>query len=249
MSTVKKTDVLKSLFFILYFAILTTERSISLVSQAPLSAVSLENLIVTVTVILSLIAGWGYLLIRGRAIFKLTGNKSGGDFLQPSIAAGLLLISGMIHTRGTISPVQFVAYGFLLAAMGIYTAECVKAEGKGDLRWSAFAYITAFSMSIPVIYGDGCGCRLCAAFSVTEIVVCLGLIACFTVMLYNFFKNGGIDGFNAGVILFAAAGDGAVLFLRWHREINFFLLGAITAAVICFIVGKVFSTRGNAKNL
>ncbi len=190
-------------------------------------------------VILSLAAGWGYLLIRGRGIFRLNAPKNGSDFLQPSIAAGLLLVSGMVHSRGTIAPIQFVSYGFLLAAMGIYTAECVKAKGESVLRWLSFAYITAFSMAVPVMYDTTCGCKLCGAFSVVQIYVSLGLVACFTVMLYRFFKDDGLSYFRIYEVVLALIGDGAVLFLRWHREINFFVLGAIVIAAMLWSAGKI----------
>lgn len=243
----KTTDLLKSLFFILYFVILTAERVISLVALIPFMALSLGELIDGVYVIVSLLAGWAYLFIKGRSIFKLNSPKSGSDFLQPSVAAGLLLFSGMLHTRGTIAPIQFVSYGFLLAAMGIYTAECVKAKGERALRWSTFAYITAFSMSIPVMYKTDCDCNFCIAFSITQIFVSLALVVCFTVMLYKFFENDSISSFCTYVIVFAAIGDGLVLFLRWHTEINFFVLGAVIAAIICFIVGKIFLIKYKAK--
>ncbi len=247
MSKTKTTDFLKALFFIFYFLILTAERIISLVSQTPLMPVSGYEAFKTVFVIISLAAGWGYLFIKGRNIFKLTREKSGGDFLQPSVAAGLLLVSGMVHTDGTVAPIQFVSYGFLLAAMGIYTAECVKAKGEKGLRWSTFAYITAFSMAIPVMYDTDCGCNFCIAFLYAQILVSLSLIACFTVMLYSFFKKDGISSFCTYVILLAAIGDGLVLFLHRHIEINFFVLGALTAAIICFIIGKVFYCKYRKK--
>lgn len=190
-------------------------------------------------VILSLAAGWGYLLIRGRGIFRLGAPKSGNDFLQPSVAAGLLLVSGMVHSRGTIAPIQFISYGFLLAAMGIYTAECVKTKGESVLRWLSFAYITAFSMSVPVMYDTTCSCNLCSAFSITQIYVSLGLVACFTVMLCRFFKDDGLSYFRIYEIVLALIGDGAVLFLRWHREINFFVLFAIVTAAMLWSAGKI----------
>ena len=242
----KKTntaDLLKCLFFILYFVILTVERIISLFSQVPFIFIGNPYYegVKSGLVIVSVAAGWGYLLIRDRGIFNFGAPKTGNDFLQPSIAAGLLLVSGMIHTRGTIAPIQFVSYGFLLAAMGIYTAECVKAKGKSTLRWLTFVYITAFSMSIPVIYDTTCSCNLCQVFSITQILVSLGLIACFTVMSYRFFKNDGLSGFPVYEIVIALIGDGAVLFLRWHSEINFFVLFAVITAAILWTAGKIMS--------
>lgn len=233
-------DLLKCLFFILYFVILTAERIISLGSQVPFMFKGwIYEVVKGILVILSLAGGWGYLITKGRSVFRLTGGKSGGDFLQPSVAAGILLVSGMIHTHGTVSPIQFVSYGFLLAAMGIYTAECVRVKGESALRWLSFAYITAFSMAIPVIYDTDCSCNLCQAFSITQIFVSLGLVACFTVMLYRFFKDGGLFCFRIYEIVLAGIGDGLVLFLRWHREINFFVLGAIVIAAMLWAAGKI----------
>ncbi|MBD5080629.1 MAG: hypothetical protein HDT44_02565 [Ruminococcaceae bacterium] len=242
----KKTNtvrLLKSPFFILYFVILTAERVISLFSQVPFIFIGNPYYegFKSGLVIVSIAAGWGYLLIGNSGIFKFSAPKNGNDFLRPSVAAGILLVSGMVHTRGTIAPIQFVSYGFLLAAMGIYTAECVKAKGKGALRCLTFAYITAFSMSIPVIYDTTCSCKLCQAFSVTQIWVSLGLIACFTVMSYRFFKNDSISGFPVYEIALAIIGDSAVLFLRWHSEINFFVLFAVITAAILWTAGKIIS--------
>ena len=235
-----KADLLKCLFFILYFLILTAERIISLFSQVPFMFIgNLYEAFKGGLVILSLAVGWGYLFIKGRSIFKLNVPKSGSDFLQPSVASGLLLVSGMVHSRGTITPIQFVSYGFLLAAMGIFTAECVKAKGESALRWLSFAYITAFSMAIPVMYDTTCSCNLCNAFSVTQIFVSLGLVVCFTVMLYRFFKNDGLSYFRIYEIVIALIGDGVILFLRWHSEINFFVLGAIVTAAILWSAGKI----------
>lgn len=232
-------DLLKCLFFILYFVILTAERIVSLVSQITFMSAVIYEMVKGIFVIISLITGWAYLLIKGRGIFKLTAPKCGSDFLQPSVAAGILLVSGMIHTHVTIAPIQFVSYGFLLAAMGIYTAECVKSKGKGALRWITFAYITAFSMAIPVMYDTDCSCNFCAAFAITQIFVSLGLVACFTVMLYRFFKDDGLSYFRIYEIVLAIIGDGLVLFLRWHREINFFVLAAVVLAAILWLTGKI----------
>lgn len=239
-------DLLKSLFFLLYFAILTAERVISLVQLiGRFNDFVIQDIIFGSFAVASLIGGWTYLLIKGRSIFKLTAPKSGDDFLQPSIAAGILLVGGMVHTYGTIAPIQFVSYGFLLAAMGIYTGECVKAKGEPLLRWLTFAYITAFSMSIPVMYETDCGCDLCKAFQITQIFVTLGLIICFTLMLYKFFKNDGVSSFCIYVIILAAIGDGLVLFLRWHVEINYFVLVAVVIAVILGTAGKIVSRKGS----
>lgn len=242
-------DLLKSLFFLLYFVILTVERVISfsavIADKVLFWGVYFEYYAIAQTA-LALIGGWGYLLIKGRRLFKLTALKTAEDFLQPSVAAGILLLGGMVHTHGSVPPIQFAAYGFLLAAMGIFCGECVKEKGSAEIRWLSFAYITAFSMAIPVIYGSSrycAGCDFCNALYSAEIIVSVGLAAAFTCMLYSFFKNDGINVFSPKIIAAAVIGDGLVLFFKWHAEINYFVLVSICAAAVLWAVGKVIAVR------
>lgn len=236
-------DFLKSLFFLLYFVILTSERTVSLVTSFSTGSAFSDalNIYMTLLTVLSIIVGWGLLIKKGRGIFKLTESKEGKDFLFPSVAAGTLLFGGMVHTEGSIPPLQFASYGFLLGAMALYTWQCVKAEGKGLLRWLTFAYITAFSMAIPVVYANNCDipdCMLCGFFYPAEIIVSAGLVELFTVLLYSFFKKKGVISFGGWnkVLLITAVGDALVLGLRWHSEINFFVLFALAAAVVVWVI-------------
>lgn len=248
------TDFLKSLLFLLYFVILTAERIISLVAVAAdnilIIGVRFDIYTVSVTVV-AIIGGWGYLLKKGRKLFRLSAPKTAEDFLQPSVAAGILLLGGMVHTHGTIAPIQFAAYGCLLASMGIFCGECISrdkktGDGRALVRWLSFAYITAFSMSIPVIYGVSCGkseCVLCTPHSVIELIVSIGLTAAFTYMLYGFYKKDAVSPFSPSIIVPAVIGDGLLLFFGWHAEVNYFVLVSICAAAVLWVIGKAVSKK------
>lgn len=250
------TEILKSLLFLLYFVILTAERIISLAAVAADNVLNMGAAfdIYTVSVTVpAIIGGWGYLLIRGRNLFKLSAPKKAEDFLQPSIAAGILLLGGMVHTHGTIAPIQFASYGCLLASMGIFCGECIgrdkkTGDGRALVRWLSFAYITAFSMSIPVIYGVSCSksdCNLCTPHAVIEIIVSVGLTVAFTYMLYGFYKKDAVSPFSTVIIVPAVIGDGLLLFFGWHAEVNYFVLVSVCAAAVLWVIGKAVSKKGH----
>lgn len=246
----KKTigaNVLQCVFFLLYFALLTVERAISLIEafKTPFAEMlPLDGYMVVLTV-LSLIGGWTYLLVLGRKLFDFGAVKKENDFLHPCIAAGILLLGGMVHTQGTIPPVQFAAYGCLLIAMLLHTVQGVRQHGGGALRWMSYAYITAFSMAIPVVYTTKClpdSCALCTAFYPIESIASVLLVALFTGILARFYQNDSLLTFCPWSWGIAAALDAAVLGLRWHDEINFFVLIFIALTVLIGIVGKVLSS-------
>ncbi len=245
----KKTvifNVLQCVLFMLYFALLTAERIISLVAAfaTPFAEMLPLDGYMTILTVLALAGGWTYLLVLGRKLFNFGSAKEENDFLHPCIAVGILLLGGMVHTEGTITPMQFAAYGCLLIAMLLHTVRGVRLHGDGLLRWMSFAYITAFSMAIPVVYTTKCvpdTCALCTAFYPIESIASVLLVALFTVMLVRFYKRDGILTFCPCCWGIAAALDAVVLGLRWHDEINFFVLIFIALTVVIGFVGKLIS--------
>lgn len=246
-------NILQCVFFMLYFVVLTAERIISLVSAfgSPFSnMIALDRYMVVLTV-LSLVGGWLYLVVFGRKLFDFRTLKKENDFLQPCIASGILLLGGMVHTIGTIPPIQFVAYGCLLIAMMLHTVRGVGLNGNGVLCWISFAYITAFSMAIPVVYTTKCipnTCTLCSIFYPLESIASVLLVALFTYMLVHFYKNNGLLTFCPWNWIIAGVLDAAVLALRWHDEINFFVLIFITLTVIIGFIGKLLFNFTYSKN-
>lgn len=252
-------EFLRSLLFLLYFVILTAERLISLIaviSDNILAAGAAFDIYTVSVTVLAIIGGWGYLLIRGKKLFRLNAPKEAGDFLQPSVAAGILLLGGMVHTHGTIAPVQFAAYGCLLASMGIFCGQCISRDSKTGggmalVRWLGFAYITAFSMSIPVVYGVNCGnpeFDLCTAHNVIEVIVSIGLTAAFTCMLYGFYKKDAVFSFSPLTVVIAVLGDGLMLVLGWHAQVNWFVLVSVCAAAVLWIIGKAATSIKKGKS-
>lgn len=239
----KILNVAESVLFLLYFAVLTAERLISLVASFGYGFSQMDALdkYITVLTVVALVGGWAYLVVFGRKIFKFTQTKSGADFRHPSIAAGIILLGGMVHTVGTVAPVQFAAYGCLLVAMAIYTARCTAANGDGLKRWWTFAYVVAFSMAIPVVYkmGSGADRTLATTFYCVETVTSAALVALFAVMLLKFYENKSQSTFCPFVWGFAAIADAAVLGLRWNDEINVFVLIFASLMFVLGIVGKI----------
>lgn len=237
-------NVLQCVFFLLYFIILSAERIVSLVTAfrvPPIDGTGPLDVYMNILALVALVGGWLYLAVWGKGLFRLTEDKSGKDFVQPVIAAGILLLGGMVHTEGTIAPVQFAAYGCLLVAMLLFTVHCGLTKGQGLLRGMSFAYITAFSMAIPVVYKTACApdtCGLCAVFYPFESIASFALVALFTYMLSTFYSGDAFLTFSPSEWTVAAALDAVVLGLRWHDEINLFVLIFVCLTVVLGLVGK-----------
>lgn len=237
-------NVLQCVFFLLYFAVLTAERIISLAValKTPFPEMDSLDAYMTILTLVSLCGGWICLAVFGRGLFSFKEEKAGSEFIKPCVAAGILLLGGMVHTQGTVAPVQFVSYGCLLAAMLLHTIRGVSLGGKGVLRWTSFVYITALSMSIPVVYKTACvrgECALCGAFYPVECIASILLVALFTALLVTFYRREGLLTFCPFGWIAVAVLDAAALALRWHESINMFVLIFAALTVAVGIVGTV----------
>lgn len=233
----KKSDKAKLIFLLLYFLILTVERVISLVTSFTNGHIfNALDWYMTVLTVLSIVVAYVFIIAKCRF-------NDADVFRKLAIAAGIILLGGMVHTEGSIPPIQFASYGMILVSMAIHTAQCVKQHGGAVIRWLSFGYIVAFSMSIPVVYQTGI--ELSWLFVPLEIVVSAGMVALFTVMLRWFYNGDGEYRFPALPFILALVGDAGVLILRWNEEINFFVLIFIVVTAALFIAGKLAS-RSNA---
>lgn len=243
----KKSDIVKLVFLLLYFLILTVERIISLAAMltGDFGSYDLLDLYMGVLTVVSIAGAYIYMLLKVR--FTVMRGENGkvsaapaieqGVFGKLAVAAGILLLGGMVHTEGTIPPIQFAAYGMILISMAIHTAQRVKEYGGGLKRWISFGYIVAFSMAIPVVYHTAI--ELSVVFVPLEIIVSAGMVAMFTIMLKRFYDGDGSYGFSFAPFAAAAVGDAAVLMLRWNEEINFFVLIFICVTAALYIAGKI----------
>lgn len=231
----KKSDKAKLIFLLLYFLILTVERVISLVTSFTNGHIfNALDWYMTVLTVLSIVVAYVFIIAKCRF-------NDADVFGKLAIAAGIILLGGMVHTEGSIPPVQFASYGMILVSMAIHTAQCVKQHGGAVIRWLSFGYIVAFSMSIPVVYQTGI--ELSWLFVPLEIVVSAGMVALFTVMLRWFYNGDGEYSFPALPLILALVGDAGVLVLRWNEEINFFVLIFIVVTAALFIAGKLASAK------
>ena len=216
----RKSDKAKFVFLMLYFLILTIERIISLatVLTSDIAGYDLLDLYMSVLTAAAIIGAYSYMFLKVRFTAKPRSSDKPEQsvFGKLAIAAGILLLGGMVHTDGTIPPIQFAAYGMILISMAIHTAQRVKALGGGVIRWLSFGYIVAFSMSIPVVYHTS-----------------------IELMLRGFYEGDGEYQFPAAPFCAAVVGDAAVLMLRWNEEINFFVLIFICVTAVLFIAGKI----------
>lgn len=239
--TFSKSNKFKLLFLALYFVILTVERVISLVTCF-LGDMSRFDWLDYYMMALTILAVFGaYIFIVVRFSKKSDSAKSENAFGELSIAAGILLLGGMVHTEGSIPPIQFASYGMILVSMAIHTAQNVKREKNADKKWLSFAYIVAFSMSIPVVYHTSI--ELSYIFIPIEIIVSLGLVLLFTDMLRRFYLGNGESTFSLLPFMVALFGDFAVLVLRWQEYVNTFVLIFICVTTVLWFAGNVLCIK------
>lgn len=236
-----KSNKLKLLFLALYFVILTVERIISLVTCFA-GDMSLLNWLDYYMMALTILAIFGaYIFIVVRFSKKSDSTKSENTFGELAIAAGILLLGGMVHTDGSIPPIQFASYGMILVSMAIHTAQNVKREKNADKKWLSFAYIVAYSMAIPVVYHTSI--ELSYIFMPLEIIVSLGMVLLFTDMLRRFYLGNGESTFSLLPFMIALFGDFAVLVLRWQEYVNTFVLIFICVTTVLWFAGNVLCIK------
>ena len=242
----KKTvlDKLKMIFFLAYFLILSVERIISLVCvfTGNLSKYDALDWYMTALTLFAIFGAYVFMATKCHVSLKSTEIDLAEDnenYAKLSIAAGILLLGGMVHTEGTIPGIQFASYGMLLGAMGIHTFQCAKRDGNALMKWLSFAYITAFSMSIPVVYHTNI--QLKYLFIPIECVVSAGMVVLFTIMLKRFFTQNSESDFSLIPFITAVIGAFAVIILRWNEEINWFVLIAISATSILWFLSNILT--------
>lgn len=235
---------LKFLFLALYFVILTIERIISLAVcfAGDISRLDWLDYYMIALTIFAIFGSYIFVIVRFSGISK-SGKPINSEnvFGNLAIAAGILLLGGMVHTEGSIPPLQFVSYGMILVSMAIHTAQNVKHEKNPDKKWLSFAYIVAFSMAIPVVYHTSI--ELAYLFIPIEIAVSFGMVLLFTLMLRRFYLGNGESMFSLLPFLIALLGDCAVLVMRWQEEVNTFVLIFICVTTVLWFAGNILCIK------
>lgn len=236
-----------NLSFVLYFVILFAERTNSLVRCFADKGVKHDalDIYMYILVILSLAGSAAFLVIKQSAMFAGLFTRSTEvygkiDLGLLSIAAGIILFSGMVHTEHTIPGIQFASYGALVAAMVLQTADRTGQGQNNFALWITLFYIVAFSMAIPVVYRSEIDRH--TLFHILEIVVSAVMIVSFTIMMRRLFVGNGIGLFNICIIVFAAIGDALLIAMRWKEKVNSFVLIFIVLSVVLWTIGKIAVT-------
>jgi len=198
------------------------------------------NSYVNVICILSIVATLILLGTCNKDFWKsLFNNSIVPDYSMLAITAGVMLVSGMVHTEGTIAPVQFGSYGVLILAMVLRTVQNnATSDNKFDL-WYSLAFLTVFSMAIPVVYHSDIKNHV--LFHIIEAITSLALVFFFTYLL-RFVFVGGPQADNLLLwipIIVMAIGDALIIAMRWKEEINWFVLIFASLSAVLFAVGKV----------
>lgn len=224
------------------FFILFAERAQSLVrisrsSFSDLYRTGFDGFVNTLTA-LSLVAAVLLLIFGNKGFWQsLVNSDVVPDYTMLTITAGVILVSGMMHTEHTIAPVQFASYGMLIAAMILRTAQTSSGAEHPFMFWYSLAFLTVFSMAIPVMYRSEIS--RAALFHVTEAIAALALVACFTWMLRDLFTGQGSDLLRWIPMIIAAVADAVILAMRWREKVNAFVLIFIILSAVVFAVGRV----------
>lgn len=231
-----------SWLFLGYFLVLFAERAQSLVricrgSFSDLYRTRFDGYADTLT-ILSLVATVALLVFCNRVFWpSLLDASVTPDYTMLSVTAGVLLLSGMVHTEHTLAPVQFASYGLLIAAMVLRTVQFSSAADSRFTLWYSLAFLVVFSMAIPVMYRSEIAHA--ALFHIIEAVVAAALVVCFTCMLRLVMLGQGGNLLLWLPMLIAAVGDAVILAMRWKESVNSFVLIFIILAAALFAVGKI----------
>ncbi len=223
---------------LLYFLILFAERAQSVIRvlvNGSFFASAFDGYVDVLTVV-SLTATVLLSVVWNKFWYPALAGRGAPDYTRLSVTAGVLLLSGMVHTAYTVAPVQFAAYGMLIAAMILRTVET--ASGQDKVRvWYSLAYLTAFSMAIPVMYRSFLPHS--GLFHVIEAMAAAVLVFFFTVMLRRVFLGRAEDLLDKEPLLVAVAADAIILALRWQEKVNTFVLIFAALTLALFAAGKV----------
>ena len=231
-----------SWLFFIYFAVLGTERVRSLfpIGDGGLFPTAFDGYVNLMTV-LSLLATVVLLIGFNGGFWRSLFGGATPDYRMLVITAGVLLLSGMVHTEHTVAPVQFGSYGALILAMVLQTVLQVRSVGSAASHWFSLAYLVAFSMAIPVVYRSSI--PRAGLFHVIEAVTAIVLVVFFTYLTLLIFRGEGKNLLLWAPFLVMLAADTVILLMRRQETLNTFVLVAGGLATVLFIIGKILLPR------
>jgi len=245
MSKKAKINYVILITFFVYFLVLMLERLHSISSSLANNVKIFEDGFsgfTYLTLSLSVIVFIVYLIIRCRDAFYFLFKPGNGletfNFKNLIFSAGILLVSGMVHTTGTVAPMQFVAYGVLIVGLFLKTVLNNQKSNNRLLLWFSFVYLVCFSMAIPVAYEYSVElATLIHGLEGAAVFLLVASFTCMTLMLFNE-KD---DLFNPAFIILALIFGIPIIILGWNdpaRPYIFFMIFLI-ASVALYLAGLI----------
>ena len=227
--------------FLLYFVILFAERVQSLIRTALsgqgffssgfacyVNMLTVLSTVATVVLLAGFNGGFWRSLVSGDA--ELNTNML-------CITAGVLLLSGMVHTEYTIPGIQFAAYGVLIVGLVLQTV--ITAQNGAPLfkLWYSLVFLIVFSMAIPVMYHSEI--EHAVLFHVLEAVTAFALVILFTYMMMRVMSGEGVNLLMWVPFLVMLIPDAVLIAMRWKEEVNWFVLIFAGLSTVLFVAGKI----------
>ena len=231
-----------SFLFLIYFVVLFIERAQSLYRSFSLTRKEMFSssfdIYVNVVTMISLLSFLVLICFFNKDFWaSLVSKEAKVNYSMLTLTAGVILISGMVHTEYTIPGIQFASYGALIIAMVLKTIEKTGEGGDNLLMWYSLIYSVMFSMAIPVVYKSSID--KAALFHTVETVVSLALVVAFTYMLNRVFLTKADDLMSLVPFLIMLIGDILVLALRWKESVNSFVLIFASISTLMFAIGRI----------
>ena len=231
-----------SFLFLIYFVVLFIERAQSLYRSFSLTRKEMFSssfdIYVNVVTMISLLSFLVLICFFNKDFWaSLVSKEAKVNYSMLTLTAGVILISGMVHTEYTIPGIQFASYGALIMAMVLKTIEKTGGGGDDTLIWYSLIYSVMFSMAIPVVYKSSID--KAALFHTVEAVVSLALVVAFTYMLNRVFLTKADDLMSLVPFLIMLIGDTLVLALRWKESVNSFVLIFASISTLMFALGRI----------
>ena len=227
--------------FLAYFLVLFAERAQSIIRiftsgkgffssgfSSYVNSLTVVSGVATIILLIGFNGGFWRSLFNGRVEVNVT---------MLCITAGVLLLSGMVHTDFTIPGIQFVAYGSLIIGLILRTILSAQEGGSLFKLWYSLAFLVVYSMAIPVMYETQI--RQAAIFHMFEAVTAVVLVAMFTYMMHRVMKGEAVDLLMWIPFIVMIIPDAVLVSMRWKETINTFILMFSSLSTALFIIGRI----------
>ncbi|MCR5584297.1 MAG: hypothetical protein K6F63_02530 [Lachnospiraceae bacterium] len=227
--------------FLIYFLVLFAERAQSLIrvfnSGKGFFSTGFSSYVNTLTLLsltatLVLLVGFNGSFWHSLFFSNVTVNTN-----MLCITAGVLLLSGMVHTDHTIPGIQFASYGALIIGLILQTILTAQQGGSLFKLWYSLAFLVVFSMAIPVMYEATI--KQAALFHVIEALTAFVLVIMFTFMMMKVMNGQGVDLLMWLPFLLMLVPDAVIIMMRWKESVNTFVLIFSSLSSVLFIAGKI----------